>query len=337
MTPATSRLRSVAARIFAPKTMERLIDPVLADVELERCEALRCGRLWLARWVVFRGYVALIRAVALQGVHSFFRGDGAAHIVRSAAAAFVVLTVALMIPPLRRAPQVPTFAALAVYLIPQAIPLSIPLAVAFGIARSTSRTVLDRTSIRTVLVLALMGTIVVLVSMEWLGPAANQAFRSAVAARVAADGRMAEIRRGLSERPFSELTLTVRYGHAALKQDDHIRYPLWGVETRSSEHEWRFTRSVHRLLALPFASAVFGLMGAALLGAIRHRTLLRIALMAVAPLYIAMLFGTSATRPQVPAALWAWSPNIAMVLIAAVLFISSRFRPSLHDPSTNRV
>ena len=324
MTPTTRRIRHLAGCVFSQRTLERLIDPVLADIELERRQALGSGRVWLARRVVFSGYVALIRALAVHGAYTLVRGDGAAHIVRSAAAAFIVLTVVLLLPPLHRAPQIPSFAALAVYLIPQAIPLSVPLAIAFAIARSTSRNVLNRTASRTALALALVGTSAVLVSMEWLTPAANDAFRSAVTARLAREGKAAQVPRGLSERPLSELTLVAWYGRAALKQDDHVRYPLWGLETVSPEHDWRFTRAVHRVLALPFASAAFGLMGAAILAAIRRRTLLRIALVAVAPVYIAALFATSAIPAPVPAALWAWAPNITMVLIAAVLFVSTR-------------
>lgn len=39
-----ARLRSVAARVFSAATMERVIDPALADLEYEHAEAVRQRR-----------------------------------------------------------------------------------------------------------------------------------------------------------------------------------------------------------------------------------------------------------------------------------------------------
>jgi hypothetical protein len=62
------RLRSIARRLVRPVTMERLIDPVLADLQCEHHEAIRCGWRWRSRWIRLRGYAAFWRAIGLHAV-----------------------------------------------------------------------------------------------------------------------------------------------------------------------------------------------------------------------------------------------------------------------------
>src|SRR6185295_10425114 len=50
--------RSLAAHICAPATMERLIDPVIADLQIEHSEALARGQVWRSRWIRVAGYTA---------------------------------------------------------------------------------------------------------------------------------------------------------------------------------------------------------------------------------------------------------------------------------------
>src|SRR4051812_17574040 len=45
------RLHALAARLFDPSTMERLIDPVIADLQRERADALSRGQVWRGRWI----------------------------------------------------------------------------------------------------------------------------------------------------------------------------------------------------------------------------------------------------------------------------------------------
>jgi hypothetical protein len=46
MRPPGTRLRALAARLFAASTMERLVDPAIADLQAEYEEALRRGPKW---------------------------------------------------------------------------------------------------------------------------------------------------------------------------------------------------------------------------------------------------------------------------------------------------
>ena len=50
MTPPGTRLRALAARLCAAITMERLVDPAIADLQAEYEEASRTGPGWRRRW-----------------------------------------------------------------------------------------------------------------------------------------------------------------------------------------------------------------------------------------------------------------------------------------------
>src|SRR6185503_5559849 len=59
-----SRLRSLARRMCSQSTMDRLIDPVIADLQCEYAQAIRDHRRWRRRWILLRGYLAFWKAVA---------------------------------------------------------------------------------------------------------------------------------------------------------------------------------------------------------------------------------------------------------------------------------
>jgi hypothetical protein len=60
MTRPGARLRSVATRFFDPSTMERLIDPAIADLQHEHDAAIRRGLVWRGRWVHTAGCIAAL-------------------------------------------------------------------------------------------------------------------------------------------------------------------------------------------------------------------------------------------------------------------------------------
>ena len=49
MRPPGTRLRAVAARLFAANTMDYLIDPAIADMQAEYEDASRRGLTWRKR------------------------------------------------------------------------------------------------------------------------------------------------------------------------------------------------------------------------------------------------------------------------------------------------
>ena len=63
-------IRRWASRVFSPLVMVRVIEPMLADLQLEYARAHDAGRRWLARWIRIAGYVTCLRVVALYGTTS---------------------------------------------------------------------------------------------------------------------------------------------------------------------------------------------------------------------------------------------------------------------------
>ncbi len=67
MTPPGTRLRVLAARLCAPITMERLVDPAIADLQAEYEEASRTGPGWRRRWIWMRGHIAFFTMIVVHG------------------------------------------------------------------------------------------------------------------------------------------------------------------------------------------------------------------------------------------------------------------------------
>ena len=60
-----ARIRALAARVCDAETMERLIDPVIADLQVEHAEAVQNGRAWMRRWIRFAGGFVCLKALAV--------------------------------------------------------------------------------------------------------------------------------------------------------------------------------------------------------------------------------------------------------------------------------
>ena len=55
MTLPGVRLRAIASCLCYAQTMERVIDPLIADLQLEHAEANHEGHVWKGRWIGCRG------------------------------------------------------------------------------------------------------------------------------------------------------------------------------------------------------------------------------------------------------------------------------------------
>ena len=220
MRPGT-RLRALAWRVCRRETMERLIDPIVADIQAEHEIAARRGQCgWTVRW---RGYWSFWSAIARHCLTAPFQAsprDADISLVRVVAypvVGFVLLTALLMAPPLRAFPWWGSAAdriAVALTLVPQALPLTIPAGLCLGVIaalrgrRPTSGRVL------TVLALAAVSTVAVWAMLEWGVPAGNQRFRELFASHLA--GRPVQLEPGLNELGLSRLTQ--RADAAAVRQ-----------------------------------------------------------------------------------------------------------------------
>ena len=75
MTRPGDGLRWIAARVCDQRTMERLVEPIVADLQAEYdTAAAHADRR--ARWLVWRGYGAFWKALALHCIMSTFHPSG---------------------------------------------------------------------------------------------------------------------------------------------------------------------------------------------------------------------------------------------------------------------
>ena len=67
MRPPGTRLRAMAARLFAANTMDYLIDPAIADMQAEYEDASRRGLTWGKHWIRLRGHLAFFMMIVSHG------------------------------------------------------------------------------------------------------------------------------------------------------------------------------------------------------------------------------------------------------------------------------
>jgi hypothetical protein len=312
MTAPGARIRSIASRLCRPETMERVIDPIVADLQCEYREAVVRGTRWTARLSLVRSYVGLASALIWLAVRYACDprisnpGSEVARTGIVSVLALTALTVALVIPslvnwPWRKAD--PLFGALlSVTLVPQALVLSIPAALSLGVVWATRGTVVSWRRLYSIVALAIVSTAVVWTILEYMMPAANQAFRVMVASRLA--GHMVRLDPGLSELGLSRLGQ--RSDFAAV---------------------WHY----HVLWSLCFASIPLSLFA---LGLARHvrRAVSAIGLaIALSISYmecIRLLHAVPSGLP-VPPFVLAWMPNVIFLLGACALLLGGQRRPAI--------
>jgi lipopolysaccharide export LptBFGC system permease protein LptF len=292
-------------------TLERLVDPTLADLHAEYEEADRDARTWRRRWVWVAGHLALLRLIAACGAA---RLTGLGHDVTDeehrpvftavVVGALVMLagTLLLVVPLLDYVPTGhPRVAHMVLYLIPQALPLSLPVGLTFGILWGFGRVTASPSSHRSrlvILALALAGSVVSFTLLAWVVPAANQAFRIAVVGH--------DVTKGIHELDLGEL----RGGGA-------------GHDARLVVLEYH-KRWAHS--AAPMTLAVFAV-------AFARRRRARLALLAAGCLTILAYYATmvsteTAGRHQaISAVTAAWAPNLVAWTSSFALFLYRR-RPT---------
>jgi hypothetical protein len=249
-------LRRWANRMCSPRTTERLIDPVIADLQHEYEQANGAGPTWRGRVALVRGYLAFWRVLALhvpclwlnRMVRELAIGERPALVraVVAAAVTMALVTALLVAPPaqaMARSDKLPVW--LLVLLLPQSVPFSLPLTLLTSVVCGwTGRTITPQIR-RFVITLGLAGSLVSFGTIVWVVPKANQAWRTIIAHRV--------VLRGLAETP----PLTLRDRALALRS-----------EGRDEEAgEWLF--SYHARWALAGAAGVFAVFGLAITGLLR--------------------------------------------------------------------
>lgn len=64
--PPGARLRAWLGLVYSDRTLARVLEPILADMQHEWLEAHQAGRLGRARWIHVRGIFNLLFAVAMR-------------------------------------------------------------------------------------------------------------------------------------------------------------------------------------------------------------------------------------------------------------------------------
>lgn len=223
-----TRVRRLAARVCTPRTLERLVDPTIADLQAEYEEASRDARTWRRHWVWVAGHLALFRLLATCSAarvivlgREVANADHRPVVTTLVVGALVMLvgTVLLVAPFMRYVLDARRDAvSILLYLIPQALPLSLPVGLTFGILWGLGRATASH-RVRLVLALALAASVVSFSMLAWVVPAANQAFRVSVAGH--------NLRKGLRELDLGELR-GGGTGHAArlVALEYHKRWAL---------------------------------------------------------------------------------------------------------------
>jgi len=294
--------------------MERVVDPIVADLQCEYGEALERGTLWGARLGLVRSYVGLGRALIWLGMRYVGDpriGNPGAELARTgivSVLALAVLTGALVIPPLlggRWWQHDPVFGALlSVTLVPQTLPLSIPAGLCVGVLWVMRGKAVTGRRLCTILALAMAFTAVVWMVLEWMMPQGNQVFREMAARRLAVDGHVLTLEPGLNELGLSRLGQ--RSDPAAVRQ----YYLLW---------------------ALCFAAVPISLLASGLARYVR-RAASAVALaisLSISYLGCTWVVATIPSGPPVPPSVLTWMPNMMFLLVACALLLQGRRRRAI--------
>lgn len=251
-----------------------------------------------------------------------------ARAVLHSALATAAATVFFMLPPLLLQSRIDPL--LALYVVPQALPLAIPLGLIVGILSAFGGRVVSRRVFGQVLLLGAVCSALMFVTLGWLVPAANYAYRLRVADRVGAPIAFEEPVEGapLWKGP-NELTLPEFRGM-------YLRVTTTEVATGLPRAGWYNLHNLwcmyHLRWALPCASLVFALVA---LSVTRHRRAVRItAVLAAVAVYLYM-FALAAPGPTrwsdlaqaFPPGFLAWMPNILLAGAALAWMATGHPRP----------
>ena len=303
--------------------MERLIDPVLGDLQAEYASAIDTRRRWLA---LLAGYIAFTKVslwCGLFGLREARRNwceedrQGLLHTLWLSACAIVIVSVPLWLlelPTTRdllesmRDTEFPPNASvqrLMIYVVPAILPLSMPVGLAVGVAFGARGRVLSRRLIGTIILVALAASAVSVINVGWLYPATNQLYREAIVGEYVAKGD--------HEFTLPELNRLVN-------PDMRLRMGM------RSERYTSFVFELHQRLGMATAPLTFCAL--ALVLTLRRRVGRTAVLAALGAAAIGYLmtrwlgYGLSLTESMSPQ-LAAWMPQIALVL-AVILTALSR-------------
>lgn len=309
-------LHRVALCICSAKTVERVVEPAIADLQTEYAGA-GGDRAFRRVWVLLTGYASILKVMTICALSVSITTDDERRTLRRTLAWSVVLVVAvsvvLMLPPLYGFDQTVLGWYAATTLVPQALALAIPIGVAFGIAFGLrARPTL---SIAKMMLLGAVAASALSFSvLAWAVPVGNQAFREITFRELRTrgyQGPIAGLQKGYSEMTFSEL------------RRESARFMSDGEPRRARQLAFSF----HLRFAL--AAATLALATLLLAAPVNHRGFRGLLTLAACFVYWVLMFvgQMGSRRGYLPQPIGAWLPNL--VLIAGAMVIALRASPTV--------
>jgi hypothetical protein len=288
--------------------MERIVDPLLADLEMEYTDAIHHGRLWRSRWILILGHFAFVKTIAMCQAGVGMRvlqawtledREALSRALKFSAAAGVVATLTLALPPIMNARMGVLHPRMFVYVVPQAIVLAVPIGFTLGVFLGLRGRTLSVRSTGAVLACAICCSCACLATLAWVLPSANQEFRQAVFGQ--ARGGLT-VMKGLNELTLGELSERLR------------------SSSRTGLIDWdprELAYAYHMRWALSCATVVLALFALAMTRRIAARWGVALAASgACLSYYVLMWIGrTGALQEALPAFFGAWLPNAVFALV----------------------
>jgi len=305
-------LHRLAARLCSERTLERVVEPAIADLQKE-C-AIAKNRMHRVR-VLVAGYAAIVKVVGICALRLSEATNEDRHalgrILVWSVVSVVATTTLLLVPPLLdRSPSISSWLAAAT-LIPQAVPVGIPIGIVFGIALGLS-TRPNMNVAKVTLFGALAASALNLAVLAWAMPAANQAFRQIAIDESRARGYVGpvQLQKGYNEMWLSEL----RRQAELLAADGDLSLARLFV--------FRFH------FRLSFAAAAFSLVSLLIAASVNHRGLRFVTAFAACCAYWMLMYAGDAgsRRGYLTPPLGAWLPNLVMSGLAMFIASSSSSR-----------
>jgi hypothetical protein len=229
-------LHRLATLVCSPRSMERIVEPAIADLQAESRRQRQPSLRRIA--AVCAGYIAVWKVIIvclLTPERSSDERLAFSRMLRWTVIVTLVTAAPMIISALPSSPQSTMRRAFLVHLIPHSLPLALPAGLTFGVALGLAGIARSRQTARDVLMLALGAAALGLVVMSWLMPTANQSFRQAMFEEIGGRG---VVMKGPSEMSFSEL------------RREAASYQALGNLTRARDHWW----TLHMRFALPAAA-----------------------------------------------------------------------------------
>jgi hypothetical protein len=284
--------------------MDRVVDPILTDIEIESTAAACRGERWASRWIRAAGAIALLKALALYGWTRFSAirewPIEDRRVVRRSVGYTVVATclgVLLLELPLILSGR--THSLVPVHL--DAVPVALPAGLFVGLVYALRSSVVSLRPLAAALAIALFCSIASLAALGWIAPLTSKAYR------IAATGNNVSP----NEMTFGELRIRI----AAEQHDGHYRTFL------ASNYHNRWALAAAPVVLTGWAFLVVGRLSNSrwVLGVVAVATYVAYVLLMVSGRMAVMRYG------QPPMA-GAWLPN-AVFLAALILLVRRTSTP----------